>query len=380
MQVMTGQYNFRNWKAFGILPPEERTFGHTLQDAGYTTGISGKWQLWSYNPPEFEPEFRSTGTKPEDAGFDDWFLWHSYHTEDKGSRYPDPVIYDNGELVEATDGKYGPDLYTDRVCDFMEEHAGDEDPFFVYFPMALTHGPFNPTPESADWADASLRHKSDPDKYFGDMVEYCDKMVGRIVDKIDALGIREETLLIFFTDNGSPQETASMMGDERVQGGKGLPTDAGTRVPLIVAGWGVTDPGRTVDDLIDSTDIYSTIVDAAEATPPAGKTIDGHSFLPQLRGEAGDPKEAIIVWHDPRPGAMKESFTSLALFARDKRFKLYDDGRLYDVPADILEEHPIPESEDTAESAAAREKLRTVLDDVPADKRDPEWDPYGQFL
>jgi len=383
LQVMTGQYNYRNWKAFGILDPGEVTFGHTLQQAGYKTCISGKWQLWSYNPPEFEPEFRSLGTKPEDAGFDDWFLWHSYHTEDKGSRYPDPVIYDNGERVENTEGKYGPDLYTDHINEFMERHVGEkaEQPFFVYYPMALTHGPFNPTPGTDAYEDPEERFRSD-EKYFGDMVEYCDKTVGRIVAKLDELGIRDDTLLIFFTDNGSPWTTYSMMGDLRVQGGKGLTTDAGTRVPLIADGWGVGKSGAVVNDLIDSTDIYATILDAADAEPPAGKTIDGRSFLPQLgdpSGGAGDAKDIIIVWHDPRPGTGKERWTAVELFARDKRFKLYDDGRLYDVPADILEERPIPEGTGSPEAEASRQRLRAALDEIPASKREPEWDPYGPF-
>ena len=81
-QIMTGKYNFRNWKAFGILDPNEKTFGHYMQHAGYKTCITGKWQLWSYNPPSFEPEWRGQGMLPENAGFDEVLLWHAGHTED----------------------------------------------------------------------------------------------------------------------------------------------------------------------------------------------------------------------------------------------------------------------------------------------------------
>lgn len=375
LQLMTGQYNFRNWYAFGLMRPDEKTFGHQMGAAGYKTCIAGKWQFWSYNPPDFEPEFRGLGQRPEDSGFDDWFLWHARHTEDKGSRYGEPTILDNGQPVDGA-GKYGPDLYVDHINAFMEAHKYE--PFFVYYPMALTHGPFNPTPRSADWAEGD-RLRSNPKDYFGDMVEYMDHCVGRVVGKLDELGLRENTLILFFSDNGSPRETASMRNGALVQGGKGLPTDAGTHVPFIANWKGVTPEGAVNEDLVDSTDLYATILDAGGGQPPAGEAIDGRSLLPQIRGEQGDAKDVILVWHDPRPGTGKEAYTRLELFARDKRFKLYDDGRLYDVPADKLEQNPIAEGEGGPEAEAARAKLRAALDAIPAEKREPAWDPYGQF-
>lgn len=366
MQLMTGQYNFRNWKAFGVMDPSEVTIGHTMQQAGYRTCVSGKWQLYSYNPPDFEPEWRGKGMPPEQAGFDDWFLWHARHTEEKGSRYAKPVILDNGKPVENTEDRYGPDLYTAHINQFMENHVRDhaEQPFFVYYPMVLTHGPFNPTPHSADWATDD-RLKSDPKKYFGDMVEYMDEVIGRIVAKIDELGVRENTLILYFSDNGSPKETAAMMGQTEVKGGKGDPTDAGTRVPLIANWKGVTPGGAVVDDLIDSTDIYSTIVELGGANYPKRKTIDGVSFLPQLKGQPGHAKEVIICWHDPRPGAAKENYTKLSLWARTKRFKLYDDGRLFDIENDVLERSPIPPGNGSEDAEGARAKLAEALKDIP---------------
>jgi arylsulfatase A-like enzyme len=206
-----------------------------------------------------------------------------------------------------------------------------------------------------------------------------DKNVGRVVAKLDALGLRENTLILFFSDNGSPRETAAMQNGKLVKGGKGLPTDAGTHVPLIASWKGVAAAGTVNDGIVDSTDLYATILDAGGAQPPPGVTIDGRSLLPQIRGEKGSPKDLIIVWHDPRPGTGKEAYTHLELFARDKRFKLYDDGRLYDVPADILEENPIREGKGSPEAEAARTKLRQALDQIPKEKRAPEWDPYKEF-
>lgn len=357
LQLMTGQYNFRNWIAFGILDPEANTIGHMMSSAGYKTCISGKWQLQSYNPPDFEPEWRGKGMHPKDAGFDEYFLWHSLHTEDKGSRYAEPVLLDNGELKNFA-GEYGPDKYTDYINGFIDRHH--QDPFFVYYPMALTHGPFNPTPHSDTWADGD-RLASDLPTYFGDMVEYMDFTIGRIIDKLDEHDLRENTLVIFYSDNGSPRGTESMCNGEVVKGGKGETTDAGTRVPLIVNWPGTAKPGHVVEDLMDSTDLIPTIAEAT-GVPKLEGADDGVSFLPQLRDATGTPREWVLVHHDPRPGWGKERWTSLEYFVRDQRWKLYEDGRLYDIANDVLEQAPITEG-DAAQ--AARQKLQAVLDRYP---------------
>ena len=360
VQLMTGKYNNRNWKAFGVLDPNERTFGHMMREAGYATCISGKWQLYSYNPPDFEPEWRGKGMRPEQSGFDEYFLWHAGHTEDKGSRYADPVILANGKYVEDTKGKYGPDLYTDYILDFIERNAAK--PFFVYYPMALTHGPFNPTPLSPVW-ETGDRLASDM-KYFADMVEYMDLLVGRIVAKLNELNLRERTLIIFFSDNGTPKGIESKMGDRVVAGGKGLPTDAGTHVPLIVNWQGTTPPGMVLDDLVDSTDFYPTLAELAGVNLAAEGLLDGRSILPRLRGERGNPREWVFVHHDPRPGHSKKGFV-LERWARDRRFKLYEDGRLYDIAADVLETSPMKPGEGGPDAEAARARLRKVLDEMP---------------
>jgi arylsulfatase A len=356
VQLMTGQYNFRNWRAFGVIDPNEKTFGHMMQAAGYKTCIAGKWQLYSYNPPDFEPEWRGKGMRPEEGGFDEFSVWHAEHTEDKGSRYADPVIYENGKLREDTQGKYGPDLYTEFINGFMERHR--DEPFFAYYSMALTHGPFNPTPRSKEWAAGDRLENNT--KYFGDMVEYMDEVIGRIVAKLDDLGLRERTLVLFYSDNGTQRGIESRMGDRVVVGGKGLMTDAGTRVPLIANWKGTTPEGKVLDDLVDSTDFLPTIAEATGAKPFPGVPVDGRSFLPQLRGEPGNPREWILIHHDPRPGWAKAEY-KLERCARNQRFKLYADGRLFDVPADPLEKRPIPPGQAGEEGERARAMLQQVL-------------------
>jgi arylsulfatase A-like enzyme len=194
------------------------------------------------------------------------------------------------------------------------------------------------------------------------MVEYMDTVVGRIVDKLEELGLREKTLVLYYSDNGTPRQVESKMGDRVVLGGKGLTTDAGTRVPLI-ANWPGTIASAVTDDLVDSTDFIPTMLEAAGAPAPEGFRPDGQSFLPRLRGESGRGREWVFCHYDPRPGIDKEQYTLLR-FARDQRFKLYDDGKLFDVPNDVLEERPLAEDAGGPEAAAARQKLQPVLDQM----------------
>ena len=356
LQLMTGKYNFRNWRAFGIMDPNETTFAHHMKDAGYKSCISGKWQMHSYNPPDFEPEWRGKGQRPEESGFDEYCLWHTEHTEDKGSRYADPVVQQNGEYLQNTEGQYGPDIYTAYINDFIERHR--DEPFFAYYPMALTHGPFNPTPHSEEWPEK--RHENDP-KYFKDMVEYMDVVIGRIVDKLNELGLRENTLILCLGDNGSPRQITSRTNNREIQGGKGLTTDAGTRVPL-VANWpGTTPTGTVCDDLIDCSDFLPTMMDTAGGSLPEDEVFDGVSFLPQLKGKSGTPRDWIFSDHNPLPGWGKEGYYRQR-WAQDKRWKLYDDGRFFEYAADVLEKRPIPEGEESAEAEATRHRLQTVLD------------------
>ena len=352
MALMTGMYNFRNWRAFGVMDPDEKTFGHYMQDAGYKTCITGKWQLWSYNPTDFEPEWRAKGKRPEDAGFDEYFLWHCGHTEDKGSRYADPVIMDNGEPLEDAAGLYGPALFTGYLLDFAARHK--DEPFFIYYPMALTHAPFMPTPDSAGWAVD--RHRADGSN-FGDMVEYMDKLIGTILDGLEALGLQEDTLVMFIGDNGSPREVTSLLGDRAFQGGKGHSIDAGTRVPFI-AQWGGRAAGTVCDDLIDCSDFLPTMLEVAGVAHPGDVPCDGCSFRPQLVGDEGSPREWIYQWHNPLPGWGKEGF-ELEEWAQDKSYKLYSDGRFYDVEEDDLETTRIEPK--TKEQTEALQKLRSVL-------------------
>ncbi len=366
VQLMTGKYNHRNWLYFGCLDPQAKTIGHWMKEAGYHTAIAGKWQLTSYDPPDYPGSElrRGKGMKAQNAGFDEYSLWHTGHTEDKGPRYADPVIDQNGQIRKDTKGKYGEDVWVEFLKDFMRRHKNGDKPFFVYYPMTLPHWPFVPTPKSQDWG---IQEKMHPPlgttggdvKYFPDMVAYMDEVVGRVVDAVDDLGLKENTLIIYLSDNGTDRRVVSETSFGAIAGGKGQTTDAGTHVPLIVRWPGKISPGLN-EDLIDTTDFLPTIREAAGQPIPASATLDGRSFYPQLLGKPGDPREWVFCHFDPRPGWDKNKFTRQR-FARDKRFKLYDDGRLFDVPFDLNEEHPISPGDETPEAKAARKPLSQVL-------------------
>ena len=338
VQIMTGQYNFRNYTEFGALHPEETTFGHLLKKAGYATCVVGKWQLAARN--------KGIGTYPDKAGFDEHCLWQ---VDRLGSRYWDPLIQENGKMRDDLKGKYGPDVFLDYIQGFMERKKNE--PFFMYYPMALTHDPFVPTPDSVT---AENRNKIGL-KYFADMVAYMDKIIGKIVRKVDELGIRENTVILFSGDNGMNLAIESNLRDRAVHGGKGTPTDAGTHVPFIVNWLGTSPPGKVCDDLIDFSDFFPTLARIAGAEIPGNLTVDGRSFLPQIKGEQGTPREWIFCHYDPRWSIWKP-----CRFVRDKRWKLYGDGRLFDLQADPLEKSPIGDSQDK-EIVAIRRKFQQIL-------------------
>ncbi len=375
ISLMTGKYNFRNYIGFGLLDPTEITFGHIFSDAGYKTLLSGKWQLRSYNPPEEFPENRNKGQRIEDAGFDEYCVWHAHHTEEKGSRYKDPVVYENGKYRDDTTGKYGEDIFVDYINDFVERNKDEE--FFVYWPMALTHGPFEPTPDHQDYDsydppdnrtvggktwDEINRGQSDP-KYYGDMVEYHDKVIGRLVDKLDQLNLREDTLIIYLGDNGTDQSICSMEHNHiQMCGGKGLTLDRGTHVPLIVNG-ATTKSGRVCDDLIDNCDYLPTIMAAAGISTPENFVIDGQSFLPQLQGDVGKARDWIYFHFEPMVDHTDKHFET-ARFIRSKRWKLYDDDRLYDLLSDPEEECALLPEIDDSESSQVRAELEPIFDEM----------------
>ncbi len=337
VQIMTGIYNVRNYVSFGVLDRGQTTFAHLLKKAGYATCIAGKWQLGS------EPD------SPQHFGFDESCLWqHTRGARDaqgRDTRFPNPSLELNGKPVDYTNGEYGPDVVTDFLCDFMERKR--DQPFLAYYPMILTHSPFVPTPDSEN------PQQRDQQANFADMVAYMDKVIGRLVAKLDELGIRDNTLVLFTGDNGTSKAMRSDLDGRVVQGGKGEMTDAGTRVPLIASWPGAIPQGAVLDDLVDFSDFLPTFCEAAGSAVPKELAIDGRSFLAQLKGQQGNPRQWVYCWYSRGGSPHGEQW------ARNQRYKLYPDGRCFDVAADVLEENPLDEL--SPEQQEVRESLEKVL-------------------
>lgn len=141
--------------------------------------------------------------------------------------------------------------------------------------------------------------------------------------------------------------------------------DAGIHVPLIVQGPGVQPVGSVCDDLVDFSDFLPTLAELCGVPIPPSRPIDGVSFRSQLRGEPGRKRRSAYCYYNPRPG--KKRFPETR-FAHDGRWKLYRDGRLFDVTRDVLEKEPLPPGQNP-ETKAARKKLQAVLDRMPAEPK-----------
>jgi len=360
LEIMTGQDNHRNWKYFGILRPESKTFGHMMQERGYETCMVGKWQLQSYDPPEYPnaEQRRGTGMHPRGAGFDEYSTYHALHTEDKGSRYANPTYLENGTLHKDVENSYGEDHSVDYLLGFLERNR--DKPNFIYYPMALPHWPMNPTPISEDWKDPSKRLLEDT-KYFPDMVEYMDILVGRIVAGVEKLGLRDDTIIIFYSDNGTDKRIVSKFHGKEISGGKNKTLQTGIRVPLII-NCPKRIPAKVVTDLVESSDFLPTLADLSGEPLNTGWFTDGISFAPVLNGEKNaKARDFAFFWYDPRPGWDKGKFTR-SIFALDHKYKLFSDGRFFDIEGITLKEDALDVKNLNAEQTSAHAKLTKAIE------------------
>jgi arylsulfatase A len=341
VQLMTGRSNARNYISFGNMDPQAVTFGNIFQKAGYATCMAGKWQLGK------DPDL------PKKFGFDEYCLWQ--HTR-RPPRYANPGLEINGVTKDFTNGDYGPDLVSDYALDFIARHKTK--PFLLYYPMMLTHDPYQPTPDSKDW-DPTARGESVNHKpaHFGDMVTYMDKLIGKLLAKLDECGARDNTLVLFLGDNGTGAGMRSMMGQRVVIGGKGRTVDAGMHVPLIANWPGRIAKGAVCGDLVDTTDFLPTLCDAAAVKISGPEPLDGRSFLPQLLGKKGRPREWLYAWYSPRQGNDK----TVREFAFNRYFKLYRDGRFFDLTKDLNEKSPLQVSSLDGDAANAAKSLQAAL-------------------
>ena len=350
VKIMTGRDGIRNYVQFGTLDKDEITFGNMMKSANYETAIAGKWQL--HGGPR--------GTLAPACGFDNYCLWNYPGTS--RSRFWNPSLMRDGKLMETTEKDYGPDILTDYLIEFIGKNRSK--PFFAYYPMLLVHSPFLKTPDSK--LDAN-RLISKSLTNFRDMTAYADKCVGRIVDALEEYGLREKTVIIYTTDNGTSRSLTYPYGKEKRNGEKAYATDGGTHAPLIVNCPGTIPPGIISDDLVDFSDLLPTIADITEVDLPKVK-LDGRSFWPQCLGKPGNPREYIFQYYYPKfkPAADKhgQGVNGLEIvWAQNQRHKLYRDGTLYSLN-DRQENNPIKQGNQN-QVELDRKLLQKALDSMP---------------
>ena len=439
--LLTGQYPFRHgwvnhwdvprWGAGCHFDPKHNiTFARQLKEVGYATGIAGKWQI---------DDFRVKPNALIEHGFDEWCMWTGYESQNKpsGERYWDAFVYQNvtgpgydgpssnirrsqadGSAVERSrakesntgdrpsdikdvglgvagtyDDQFGPDVYNAFCCDFVKRHA--DKPFVLYYPMALTHGPLVWPPGDAQRefeefsAKARIGSQAELQKFeklakHKAMVLHTDQLIGRLVDVLDEAGVRERTILIVITDNGTSGGITGHMNGRTVKGGKAKVTENGPRQPFIVNGPSIVPASVETDCLTDFTDLLPTFCELAGAPLPEDVTLDGMSIAPVILGEADDgPREWIMAMghgaarldeHGVRPVM---DFTHRVI--RDKRYKIHvsDDREvtaLYDLKTDPGEEQNLITSE-TPEDVAALHNLKAALATMPQTDSRPHYDP-----
>ncbi|MEM7474262.1 MAG: sulfatase-like hydrolase/transferase [Planctomycetota bacterium] len=289
------------------LPPSIRTFAHDFRDAGYKTAVAGKWQLGKFN--EFPEQL-------DEHGFDEYCMWTWVYDGKKSSRYYKPQIYSEAEVTNHGPEDYGPDFYSNHLLSFIDRNK--DQPFFIYYPMALVHSPFMHPPKLKELASTKFTEDLDKDTVaFGHMITYMDAIVGQIAARLTKHGIDKNTVILFTGDNGTSRKITSKLGDMELAGGKGTMTEAGTRVPLL-AWW----PGRIEPSVNENffclVDVLPTI--ASIANIKLNRTVDGMDLSHNLMGGEGESRKYVMMSY------RKE------YFVRDARFRLHDDGRLYDVP------------------------------------------------
>lgn len=275
------------------LHEDETTLAEICRGQGYATAIYGKWHL-GHRPPFL----------PTRHGFDEFIgipysndMWplHPDVTEQQRLRkqgYPDLPMFHNDTVInhEVTvpDQEQFTRYFTERAVQFIEEHAGE--PFFVYVPHPMPHVPIYVSEGWNEPTGAGL---------YADVVAELDRSVGEIAGAIDRLGLREQTLIVFTSDNGpwlSYGDHAGVTGPLRE--GKGTTWEGGVRVPCVLRLPGVIPAGTVSDEPVMAIDILPTVCDLIGAPLPE-QPIDGKSILPILlaQEDARSPHEALYFYY-----------------------------------------------------------------------------------
>ncbi|MHC4155841.1 MAG: sulfatase [Planctomycetota bacterium] len=309
------------------LDPKVVTIAEALKPAGYVTASIGKWHLG-----------KGTETGPEGQGFD---VSIAGNRAGMTRRHFSP--YNLANLTDGPEGEYLTDRLTEEALSFMEKNR--DRPFFLYLSHYAVHPPIQAKKAMIDKYKNKEPHSGQNNPTFAAMVESVDQSVGRVMKRLDELGLKDNTVVIFFSDNGGVFGITSM---EPLRGGKGTLYEGGIREPMIVRWPGKAKGGTVCDVPVIGIDFYPTMLDIAGAAKPAGQVLDGESIVPLLKGEQSLKRDGIF-WHFPaylqRNYGWKETWrTTPAGVVRQGDWKLieyFEDGRLelYNLKDDIGEQN-----------------------------------------
>ncbi len=290
--LMTGRYNYRTrvidtWVGRSMMDTEEVTIAEILQEAGYATGIFGKWHLGDCYP-----------MRPIDQGFEEALvhkgggLAQPSEPFENQRRYTDPLLFHNGKQVQ-TKG-YCTDVYFDGALDFIRKSQAENRPFFSYIAMNAPHGPYHDVPEDLkakyrekDISSISLGKSKTDEKTLDNvagvlaMIENVDQNVGKLFAKLDEWRLTQNTLVIFMVDNG-PNSLRYVMN---LRGMKTNVHEGGIRSPFFAHWPARLDAGASSDRIAAHIDLLPTFLEAAGVDIPDGLQLDGKSLLPLLQGQ-----------------------------------------------------------------------------------------------
>ncbi len=358
VQVLTGKYNYKNYRGFGLLNPRESTFADILKGANYSTLAAGKWQL--YGNRRQRALAKGRGSLPNEVGFDQSALWQV--TEKNGSRFKNPWIVVNGNQDRQFNGRYGPDLFADYIEGFLERPR--DNPFLIYYPMVLTHDPFQPTPGSDGYEDFDPDARLNDSMWFANNVTYMDKLIGRLSSNLTRTGLMQNTLLLFVGDNGTDVDVTSNFLKGAIRGQKAYSTTYGTHVPLIAV-WPEEIEGNSLNtNLVDLTDVFPTFADAAGISLPDSLDLDGLSLLNQLKGKKeAEVRRSIYTYYAPEWGGFKHRS-----WAQTRDRKYYNDGSYYFLDLDIMEKNPVAVEDLNADELLTYKYLKSEVTSRPIPK------------
>lgn len=337
--LLTGRYSTRTgvWHTImgrSLMHPREVTLAEVFAEAGYRTGMVGKWHLGDNYP-----------LRPQDQGFETAF----YHPAGGVGQGPDFFGNDYFDDTYVRDGVpepvsgYVTDVWFDDALAFVEKHQ--DEPFFLYLATNAPHGPYYVEERYArPYADQGV---SDTMARFLGMITNIDENMGRLLTRLDRLGLAENTILIFMTDNGSAEgwanwreEAGTWTGfNAGMREGKGSEYDGGHRVPFFIR-WpqGNLGGGREVDQLTAHIDVLPTLADLCGLALPPGVSLDGTSLVPLLRGDTEVLRDRTLLVHSQRvPYPIKWRKSAVMT----ERWRLVNHDELYDIQADPAQQNDI---------------------------------------